>query len=442
MVTEAAVFLHSYGWRDWWRAAGGICRPKPIASLALLNLVALLVAPAAAGTPWTSMGQEEIQEVILRVKLAAVLIGVRVQGQAAVSCEGEPAKNVLIQPRVSTGTGFVVHPDGYIATNAHVVGPVREALAEEDLEELSRDVVASACADRLASLSSAERQSRIDGLARRPESKRGLSVERRIEVTFQDGKGFPATVLASRPLPLQPPPAGAAPGGTPPGDVAIIRVSRRDLVAAPLGRTPVQIGDQVFVIGYPGVVLDHELLSPRSRQAPSVTLGRVSGFKLDLAEHEVIQTDAAITWGNSGGPAFDVRGEVIGVATFISAGPGEGPNVQGFNFLVPIERVTALATTIGLAPASDSVSGRRWRAAVRAFFAGRYDSAIAELEAIIQRDPNFPDARRLLSAARARPERGSPEWGRWMEEMQAGWSARQEMGGGTNPGGTGLRRPR
>ncbi|OGB95803.1 MAG: hypothetical protein A2Z31_04785 [candidate division NC10 bacterium RBG_16_65_8] len=227
---------------------------------------------------------------------------------------------------------------------------------------------------------------------------------------------------------FQPPPAGTAPGAKPAGDVAILKVDRRDLVAAPLGRILVQIGDQVFVIGYPGVVLDHELLSPRSRQAPSVTLGRVSGFKLDLAEHEVIQTDAAITWGNSGGPAFDPRGTVIGVATFISAESGEGPNVQGFNFLIPTERVASLATSIGLVPTADSPAARRWRAAVRAFFTGRYDSAIAEIEAILQREPNFPDAQRLLAGARARPERDSPEWARWMKEFHGEADLGQGMG--------------
>ncbi len=312
---------------------------------------------------------------------------------------------------------------------------------DAELESLAREAVASACGDRVPRLRPAEREARIRALAQRPENRRAASVRRRLEVVFQDGKRYPAAVLGATPPVLRRPPVAVEPGGTSSSDVAILKVDRRDLVAAPLGRTPVQIGDQVFVIGFPAVVLEHELPSPLSRQAPSVTLGRVSGFKLDLAEQEVIQTDAAVTWGNSGGPAFNARGEVIGVATFISVGD-EGAGVQGFNFLAPIERVMALAAALGLAPSAESPAGRRWGGAVRAFFAGRYDAAIAELEGILQGRPTFPDAQRLLAAARARPERGSPDWHRWMREMQVEGMAGAGMGQGADhqvPGRPGSR---
>jgi len=398
-----------------------------------------LLAPGtslAAMGGMTAAGPEQIQEVILRVKPSAVLIGVRLAGQATVSCGEEPARQVPIRPRSRTGSGFVIHPDGYIATNAHVVGPAGGGLADTEMEMVAREAAAAACADRLAPLGAARRDARITALAKRPENRRGLRPVRQIQVTLQDGKALPATVLASRPPVLRRPAGKGDAEARPPGDVAILKVEGRDLVAAPIARVPLQIGDQVFVIGFPGVVLEHELLSPRSRQAPSVTLGRVSGFKLDLAEQEVIQTDAAITWGNSGGPAFNAQGEVIGVATFISVA-GEGAGVQGFNFLIPIERVTALAGTLGLAPTADSPAGRRWGAAVAAFFTGRYDAAIAELEAILRGDSTFPDARRLLAAARARPERGSQEWGRWMQEMSGEGMQTRGGNGRGDPSGEG-----
>ena len=393
-----------------------------------LGLLLLGPVPAAGdGTPM-SMSPEQVQEVILRVKPSAVLIEVTRRGEATVSCGQGPARTVPLPPRRTTGSGFVLHPDGYVATNAHVLGLSAEDDAGAEAGGRIGEVVAKACADRLARLRPAEREAQIKTLAQRPENRRGIHVQRQVEVVFQDGKTLPATVLAARPPALR-----RAPNGAPPplssGDVAILKVDRRDLVAAPLGQTPVQIGDPVFAIGFPAVVLEHELLSPLSRQAPSVTLGRVSGFKLDLAEQEVIQTDAAVTWGNSGGPAFNARGEVIGVAAFISVGAGEGANVQGFNFLIPAERVTALAATLDLPPHAESLPGRRWQAAVRHFFAGQYDAAIVELEDILRDEPNAADARRLLAAARARPERGSSQWSHWMREIQGeGMAGRREKG--------------
>jgi len=61
----------------------------------------------------------------------------------------------------------------------------------------------------------------------------------------------------------------------------------------------------------------------------------------------VIQTDAAITWGNSGGPAFSFRGEVIGVATFISTTLEGDQAIQGFNFLIPVDSVNEFSAQVG-----------------------------------------------------------------------------------------------
>lgn len=409
---------------------------------ALIGLMAVADpggASAEMGSMMMSAGPEEIQEVILRVKPSVVLISVKVRGDATVSC-GEKSTNTISLPsRGETGTGFVVHPDGYIATNAHVVGPARGALSSQEAEGLAREAVVGACGEGLARLRPSAREARIKVLIQRPENRRGLRVARQVQVAFQDGRTLEATVLASNPPVLQARPETGSARGVP-DDVAILKVERRDLVAAHLGQVPAQIGDQLFIIGFPGVVLTHEMLSPRSRVVPSVTLGRVSGFKLDLADQGVIQTDAAITWGNSGGPAFNTRGDVIGVATFLSVGR-EGTEVQGFNFLIPVGRVAALAATAGLAPTADTAIGRQWAAAVSAFFAERFDAAIADLREILRVDPTFPDARRLLAAAEARPARGSAEWGRWMGEMmQEGGMSSSQTG---SPRGSGeLRGPR
>ena len=63
-----------------------------------------------------------------------------------------------------------------------------------------------------------------------------------------------------------------------------------------------QIGDPVHILGFPGVVLSHELLNQSARVEASVTNGTVSGFKMDAIGQDLMQTDAPAAHGNSGGP--------------------------------------------------------------------------------------------------------------------------------------------
>ena len=87
----------------------------------------------------------------------------------------------------------------------------------------------------------------------------------------------------------------------------------------------------------------------------SFTSGNVSSLKLDVKGTPVIQFDASVTWGNSGGPVFNERGEVIGIATFISLAPMGGQSaipIQGFNFAVPINTAKEFISAAGIQPKS------------------------------------------------------------------------------------------
>jgi S1-C subfamily serine protease len=122
-------------------------------------------------------------------------------------------------------------------------------------------------------------------------------------------------------------------GSDPSTDIAVLRIDTpaRALTALPLGNSDgVRVGDPVVAIGNPfglersassGIVsaLQRELRSP-------------AGFTID----RVIQTDAAINQGNSGGPLLNGRGHVIGVNTAIFS--PSGGNV-GIGFAIPINTV-------------------------------------------------------------------------------------------------------
>jgi len=135
----------------------------------------------------------------------------------------------------------------------------------------------------------------------------------RITVTLADGRALRGEVV----------------GTDPAIDVALIKVSGDSgLPEAPLGNSDdLRVGEWVCAIGNPlGYV-------------HSVTVGVVSfiGRKLfDASLDDYIQTDAAINFGNSGGPLINARGEVIGINAAISA------RAANIGFAVPINQAVAI----------------------------------------------------------------------------------------------------
>jgi len=136
-----------------------------------------------------------------------------------------------------------------------------------------------------------------------------IDAAERITVTLADGRTFRAEVV----------------GTDPAIDVALLKVpSSHDLPEAPLGNSDeLRVGEWVCAIGNPlGYV-------------HSVTVGVVSfiGRKLfDPSLDDYIQTDAAINFGNSGGPLINTRGEVIGINSAISS------RASNIGFAVPINQ--------------------------------------------------------------------------------------------------------
>ena len=118
-------------------------------------------------------------------------------------------------------------------------------------------------------------------------------------------------------------------GSDPDTDVALLKVeASRPLPFAPLGNSDdLRVGEWVIAIGNP-LAYEH-----------TVTAGVVSylGRKLfDSSFDRYIQTDAAINFGNSGGPLINTRGQVIGINAAISS---RAPNI---GFAVPINMATAI----------------------------------------------------------------------------------------------------
>lgn len=110
-------------------------------------------------------------------------------------------------------------------------------------------------------------------------------------------------------------------------DLALIKVNIKtnSYPALPMCITPKRsVGAEVIVIGNPGGVADIKLTN-------SVSKGIISGFRSN-EEQEMIQTDASVNPGNSGGPMIDKTGRVIGIvnAKIINYG------IEGIGFAIPL----------------------------------------------------------------------------------------------------------
>lgn len=172
------------------------------------------------------------------------------------------------------GSGFVVSANGTILTNSHVITTAGEVAPGEQVEPATQ-----------------------------------------VYVEFADGDRAAATIV----------------GWDPFSDVGVLRVdpAAHALAAVPLGDSDsVRVGEPVAAIGSP------------FGQAGSLSVGVVSAVgrsidsltsRYDIAD--AIQVDAPINRGNSGGPLFNARGEVIGINAQIRS---ESGNAEGVGFAVPI----------------------------------------------------------------------------------------------------------
>jgi S1-C subfamily serine protease len=151
---------------------------------------------------------------------------------------------------------------------------------------------------------------------------------KRVKVTFADGLEADAEVTGERPE----------------HDLAVLQAKTipDDLVSAVMRSTQgLKPGDEVVAVGFPFGI------------GPSTSAGVISGLQREYRSKEgeriltnLIQFDAAVNPGNSGGPLVTTEGEVIGIVTGL-LNPTEQRVFIGIGFAVPIENAAAAA---GLSP--------------------------------------------------------------------------------------------
>ena len=188
----------------------------------------------------------------------------------------------------------------------------------------------------------------------------------RISVKAQDGQTYPVKAVLAEDRSW---------------DVALLAVDIPPARVRPLRITSVlpELGDRIFVVGSP-LGLEQTLSD-----------GLVSGVRPLKGGNAIIQISAPISKGSSGGPVVNMKGEVVGIATFMIGGG------QNLNFAIPGARLLALkpgsgryVQDSGPLPASPSGAGRTDNYKKRAddyFKTGNYDQAIANYQRALQANP-------------------------------------------------------
>lgn len=120
-------------------------------------------------------------------------------------------------------------------------------------------------------------------------------------------------------------------------DMAVLKVEAEGLAPVTIGSsTALAVGDQVVAIG-----------NPLGELTATMTAGYVSAKNRDVTTDgrtiNMIQTDAAINSGNSGGPLFNMLGQVVGITTAkYSGASSSGASIEGIGFAIPIDDVVGM----------------------------------------------------------------------------------------------------
>jgi serine protease Do len=148
-----------------------------------------------------------------------------------------------------------------------------------------------------------------------------------ITVTLTNGKKYKAELVGSDRV----------------SDIALLKIGGNDFPYLRLGNSDdVMIGEWAIALGNPFGLFEFN-------DKPTVTVGVVSATGMNLQEQDgrtyrgMIQTDAAINSGNSGGPLINTLGEVVGVNSVIFT-PNQG-NI-GIGFAIPINKVKAIVESL------------------------------------------------------------------------------------------------
>ncbi|HXB96389.1 MAG TPA: S1C family serine protease [Puia sp.] len=312
----------------------------------------------------------------------------------------------------STGTGFFITSDGYVATNCHLIDREDAFIRRQFILSAFRQITEasiSALENSWATHFTEQQRSLLyntyASVYSRLFSMILYDLKKTIFVVYRSDDAGRHTDTVKRPAEV------IARGQPMPGkDIAILKINAREevpvlrLASADLP----QVGEQLYVYGYPGPVTNNDFVSAASAIEPTLTTGIVSAIKQSVGDWPLIQMDANINHGSSGGPVCNGKGEVVGLTTFGSL-ENTGGLAAGLNFAVPVTILNEYIDSAGINPTPGAAT-LHFTHALECYSQHRYSAALQEFLRVQRLSGHFPgiytyidDCREMIKDGRGRP---------------------------------------
>lgn len=307
----------------------------------------------------------------------------------------------------ATGTGFFLTGDGYVATNCHLIdrdnGFIRRQFILSAFQQITDASIAALETSWATTFNEQQRSllyntyasvySRLFSMILYGLKKNVYVVCRSDREKGPGTEKLPATIVAKgQPMPGK--------------DIAILKVDAgRELPVLVVADSSLpRVGEQLFVYGYPGPVTNNDFLAAESAIEPTLTTGIVSAVKNSVGGWPLIQMDANINHGSSGGPVCNEKGEVVGLTTFGSI-ENTGGLAAGLNFAVPVAILAEYLDTADVRPQLSQAS-RLFAQAVSFYDKGHYKAALREFQQVQRLNDKYPGLYIYTDNCRANIKKG------------------------------------
>jgi S1-C subfamily serine protease len=318
------------------------------------------------------------------------------------------------------GTGFFLTGDGYVATNCHLIdrdnGFIRRQFILSAFQQIT-DASITALENSWATTFNEQQRSLLyntyASVYSRLFSMILYGLKKDIYVVYRSDredkgpgteKKLAAIVRKGQPMPGK--------------DVAILKIETNGempVLAVADNRLP-RVGEQLFVYGYPGPVTNNDFLAAESAIEPTLTSGIVSAVKHSVGGWPLIQMDANINHGSSGGPVCNEKGEVVGLTTFGSL-ENTGGLAAGLNFAVPVAILGEYLDTAGVIPRLSNAS-RLFSQAVSFYDKGHYKAALRKFLEVKGLNNAYPELYVYISGCRENIKKGMDHYSGPVERVQ------------------------